>query len=513
MKRHFLLPIAALMAAGMMFVGCKKDESDDVKISHKDSAKVIEVMTKSRYDIAGYHTPRDGEKDIHLGAELLYHPGVALNAPFEVTIPGDITFTYRYELTSCTLTDPSGANLVTEYKYNEQDSSISIAHKTFASETQYNLSTTITLMQQTNGAWQPVVYNGKAMDYELSSNFTTGTAAEAIRPDDILYSYPIDRQLNYMPKEYTEGYIMLNYKYPELFDGIAANDMKVVVKNITDDTKVEQTTTFSVKESHEVDGEVAELGYSLKDIMFDPNQIYSLAFFCGEKQVHQIYFRTSFYETLKSKLEHFEWDNTTLKKSSMDALRKEMHQRIPASEQFDIFEAQTTNLSYEPANRIRYTADGNLDRCLIYITADLENCAWYQNSIFKQLYNNYSLDYNDAGRIVKYPPIDAYEILLYDSYKKLSDNDINSKKVDVVSTYSCVITSYLVFFMDNDVRKRGDILRMENESTLSALDKQIKDYYEPPFYSIGSGDYPYFISFRLPGKNIITYTERHVMTL
>ncbi|MDD6003876.1 MAG: hypothetical protein PUC50_16995, partial [Bacteroidales bacterium] len=162
---------------------------------------------------------------------------------------------------------------------------------------------------------------------------------------------------------------------------------------------------------------------------------------------------------------------------------------------------------------IRYTDNGNLDRCLISITADLDNCAWYQNSIFKQLYDNYSLDYDDKGRMVKYPPIDAYEISNSDYDKRiLSDDDINRKKVEHIST-GCGIISYLVFFMDNDVRERGDIFRKEKESTLSALDKQIKDYYEPPLYLKGSGDYPYFISFRLPGKNIITNTERHVMTL
>ena len=153
-----------------------------------------------------------------------------------------------------------------------------------------------------------------------------------------------------------------------------------------------------------------------------------------------------------------------------------------------------------------------MDRCLIYITADLDNCAWYQNSFFKQLYNNYSLDYNDAGRMVKYPPIDAYTIVLSDYDKKrLSDEDINSKRLKIESS-AFRIFSYLVFFMDNDVRKRGDIFRMQNdESTLSELDKAIKDYHNPPLYS--EGDYPYFISFRLPGKKIITYTERHVMTI
>lgn len=510
-KRIFTTIIAAAMSAMIVLPSCNKDDNE-IKLTHKDSAKVLEVLTKSQYAVGGNFSPNNGAKDIYVGTDFSIKPGVALNTPFEVKL-ADQTVTYRYDLKSCTITDASGADFATDHNYSEQDTLITINSKILNGNTEYTLSSTIALMQQINGEWQPVVYNGDVKEYVSTSLFTTCQAADALRPADILFSYPIDRQLNYMPKEYQEGYIMLSYKYPELFNGASANDMKVIIKNITDDTKAEQSTPFTVKESHEVEGEAVELGYSLKDIMFDPNQIYSLAFYCGDKKVHQIYFRTSFYETLKSKLAHFEWDNTFLSVTSEDAQCKEMHHLIPTPEGFDIFEAQVTNLSYEPAYRIRYTDNGNLDRCLISITADLDNCAWYQNSIFKQLYDNYSLDYDDKGRIVKYPPIDAYEISNSDYDKRiLSDDDINRKKVEHIST-GCGIISYLVFFMDNDVRKRGDIFRKEKESTLSALDKQIKDYYEPPLYLKGSGDYPYFISFRLPGKNIITYTERHVMTL
>ena len=138
MKKIFLYATIAAMMAMIIMPSCKKDDNDEVKlISHTDSAKIIAVMTKSQFDVFGKFSPRDGVKDINVGAELSYKPGVALNQPFDVTIPGDITFTYRYDLTACTLTDQSGTNLITDYKYNEQDTTITITNKTLAEETQY----------------------------------------------------------------------------------------------------------------------------------------------------------------------------------------------------------------------------------------------------------------------------------------------------------------------------------------------------------------------------------------
>ena len=515
MKRLFLLPIAAEMSAMIFLPSCNKDDNE-VKISHKDSANILEVLTKSQYAVGGNFSPNNGAKDIYVGTDFSIKPGVALNTPFEVKL-ADQTVTYRYDLKACTITDASGADFASDYYYSEQDTLITINSKILNGNTEYTLSSTIALMQQINGEWQPVVYNGDAKEYVSTSLFTTCQAADTLRPADILFSYPIDRQLNYMPKEYQEGYIMLSYKYPELFNGASANDMKVIIKNITDDTKAEQSTPFTVKESHEVEGEAVELVYSLKDIMFDPNQIYSLAFYCGDKKVHQIYFRTSFYETLKSKLEHFEWrtivtDNSVLESyESRYPLYDELILYLRSPESFDIFEMQVTNLL---ERSLSYTDKGNLHSCLIYITADLDNCAWYQNCNLKKLYDNYSLDYDDWGRMVQYPPIDAFEIgqnVIYDRDKKefLSDDDINSKKVDRIPN-GCCIKSYLQAFMYKDLHTRRSILSSKNESELSEIDNQMKLIVDYPYTA---GDYPYFISFRLPGKEIITYTEKHTMII
>lgn len=525
-KIFFLTTIAAMMASAIILSSCHKDDNAEPKYTKKDSAKVYDVLLKNTYAITGDFTPHDGAKDIFVGADCSIRPVVALNAPFEVPL-ADQTVTYRYDIASCTLTDASGANIVTEYKYNEQDTLISITNNILKSNTQYTLTAKITLSQLIDSEWQPVIYKGAPLVYEQSSKFTTCTAAEAIRTTDILFSYPIDRQLNYMPKEYQEGYIMLSYKYPELFNGVAANDMKVIIKNITDETKSDQSTHFTVKESHEVEGEVIGIDYSLKDIIFDPNQIYSLAFYCGDKQVHQIYFRTSFYETLKSKLAHSSGLDDVIRASTsfyheglpLDYyLRPNFPFTFEGNEDFDKFECQRLYYALPPTydNGLQYARIAPLQDRLITLEADLENWNLYKE-VYKIVYDHYSFESifgnskekNERGWI-KFPPSNAMEVYCADEPTCLTDEEISNKSLNPLEKKWAYIFWYQVPFLRRDLY----LIHQVNYDPKDEIEKQIDQLYA----NLGSSTWeydtelPYFISFKLPGKNIVTYSEKRVVT-
>ncbi|MBP5368779.1 MAG: hypothetical protein J6Z01_10045 [Bacteroidales bacterium] len=516
-KIFFATLIAAAMSVIIIIPSCKKDDEDNTpKFTRKDSAEVRNLFQTSPYIIINEIIPRNGESNIHIGSDFYVNLGVAIGSPFEVKLAEQIN-TYRYDIVSCTLTDPSGANLVTEYKYNEQDTLIKISNGLLNANTEYTIAAKISLSQLIDGEWQPVIFNGAPLEYGDESKFTTVQTADVIRPDDILYSYPIDRQLNYMPKEYTEGYLMLNYKYPELFNGVAANDMKVVIKNITDATKGEQTTTFIVKESHEVDGEVVELNYSLKDIIFDSNQIYSLEFYCGNKNIHQIYFRTSFYETLKSKLAHHseqfdgQFRSITIKDHTWGKLTK----YLQLEETFDKYECQTISNSICIGTNETNDHMETLNTCLIPIEFDLKNCDWYQNSVFQLLYNNYppfdSYSTQRGSSSINYPPNNACELFCTGITEYfLSDDEIQEKKIND-RTKSYKLRSYLYDFMWDDICDRKSNIDYKAEKTDIA--QQIRQFYWDNHQSPNpNGVYSYYISFRLPGKNTITYQERHAFT-
>ncbi len=519
-KRIFTTIIAAAMSAMIFLPSCNKDDNE-IKLTHKDSAKVLEVLTKSQYAVGGNFSPNNGAKDIYVGTDFSIKPGVALNTPFEVKL-ADQTVTYRYDLKSCAITDASGADFATGFNYNEQDTLITINSKILNGNTKYTLSSTIALMQQINGEWQPVVYNGATKEYVSTSLFTTCQAADTLRPADILFSYPIDRQLNYMPKEYQEGYIMLSYNYPELFDGVEADNMKVVIKNISDETKAEQTTTFSVKDSREVEHEVVEIDYSLKDIQFDAEQIYSLTFYCGNKQVHQMYFRVSKHSTLKSKMESnagffdysfvdYWYDNIYLIGDYYKLVAYNY-----TDETFDKFECQTL-ADYVVQNDFLLNEkprSETINTCLITMEFDLETCEWYQNSTFKLLYDNYPQIQSRKPHSIKYPPINAFELFSADiANYSLTDEEIQSRTITDRST-RYLMRAYIGDYMMSDWKTRKEYIENGNgHNPKTEIDEAIVNNYPTPgpgwILKMCEGDYPYYVSFRLPGKNIITSKEKH----
>ncbi len=494
MKKISILLTIVAMSSSVIISSCKKE--DEVKFTEKDSVNVIKVLKRSKWDIHGKYNPVDGEQNVPVGVVMTIKPQFALNAPFDVDLAGT-TCTYRYDLTSCAITDPSGNNFLTNYQYNENDTCIYITNKILNPDTQYSLTSTIVLSQLVDGNWQPVVYKGAPLEHTYSSVFQTGQLADTINPADILFSYPIDRQLNYMPKEYTKGYIMLSNSYREFFEGISSNDMKLVVRNISEENTSDQTTTYTVSESHEVEKQIASIDFSLNNINFQPNTIYTLMFYCGAKKIHQIYFRTSYHPDLKTRLDNnksfFDGEIGVYFVNDFYVLL----QSGKLDENPDKFECQTMN---------GFSANETLNTCLMPMELVLDNADWYLQTPYKSIYDNNSpavdfYDYQNAcfHNPVKFPPINALALYPF-GYSNvenrwgnipipfLSDENIKTKTIDATKTYRFINSFYS--FANKEYRAHGN------------LDYDI-------FYK---GNYVYKISYRLPGKNIITSKHTHSLT-
>lgn len=506
MNKNYSKAIISIITICMVCVSCKKD--DEVKLTSKDSVNVLEVLNKSQWLVNGLYTPYNDAKDVPIGTEISIKPKVSFGIPFEVDLAGT-TCTYRYNLLSCTLTDPLGNNFITDYRYSEQDSKIIISNNILKPNTKYTLTSTIGLYQLVSGEWKPVIYHGSEKVYSSSSSFITGQFADKINSSDILFSYPIDRMLNYMSAEYTEGYIMLSNNYRELFENVLPKDMKLVVNNITDDTKLEQSTNFTVKESHEVDDEVISIDYSLKDITFEPNQIYSFSFYCGDKMVHQIHIRTSIHSTFKDKIEnnnHFfegnlydDWfDDTNIGSQRKLMIVKEL------DECFDKFECQTFSNHVFGNERKR---DETISTCLITFEFDLDKCDWYQTSLYKLLYDSYPPMTETMG-IIKNPPINAVEFFGENiTQEYLSDYEINNKTINNRKTW-IFLRSYLADYLFREYTGRVDYIKSHPDRTETDIFIMQN---QPTEIDLSVGKYSYILSYRLPGKNIITTSLNKTM--
>ena len=519
MKKTFLLSIAALVSAAVIISGCKKDDSNPEPtpepIVKYDSLQVLILFedNKSQFYDDNYHSPKYGDTDCRcFDAPLSIATRRKVYEPFVIKVNDTEEYTYRYQVADYSVTDATGANLAVDY-VPTSGTHILINHKDLKPNTQYTMSVTVTIAQLINGEWNPVVYQGSTKDFKCSVSFTTGElpSEDAIDSQDILYQYPIDRQLFYLPEEYKQGYIILGYRYDNIFNGVSEQELKVVITSVSDQTQAEQTTNFTYKKCSEVDRQVDEINYSLENVTFRPNTIYSLEFLCGSKSIYTMNINTSKYPNLQAKIA-----SATLSGIGRPLTyfyTEENNDRLKGLG-WGYFDLNILNMD-EPfdLNEI-----GKLSSSIIHMEMDLDNCDWYQNSLYRKIYENYSPDKLrvDVNAPCECPPADNILISTYGS-AVLSDEDIANKVVDteVYNALPQVIASYVSAQMYRDwlhVR-----LSLMDRTPKNDLEVQIReantDFNNDLHITLTPGDYPYFFSYRLPGKNIETFKQKYVITL
>lgn len=495
MKKLYFLSL--IIATAALFFGCKKDENEPEPTTPQiqlDSTEVRQLIsTVFSFNSEG-HNPKSGSTNCRcFNKPITIATDQKINEPIEIKVHDTVSYTYRYQIAKCSITDPSGEEMATEYIPNGSIQILNIPHKDLKSNTEYTVNVTIILAQLIEGEWEQVEYKKWSPSYTCTVKFTTGEfPGNRISADDILYQYPIDRQLNYLPEEYKQGYIMLSYNYKNIFDNTTDEDKKIVIKSISDADFTEKTINYTVTECHEVENQDIEIDYSLENIQFNKHQIYSLDFYCKDNIIYTMYFRTSKYPNAKTKLENFVVNGkANIRSLNGHPVLGDMLSNIDNME-FDLFEIPLEDRS---------------QTSLIALKADLDNCEWYQNSIYKLLYNSYPLDLSYFRSYKEYPPVDAMYInnseILYQGY--LSDNDIENKNTEKELDPVGSICMKLIIQMHEDIKMRLNNLQHKE------CDDKLEKYNQPVPYSVGS--YPYYISYRLPGKNIITYSEKHTLIL
>lgn len=516
MKKLYFLSL--IIATAALFFGCKKDENEpepkpQIKL---DSTEVKNLINSNLFFNDEYHKPKSGSTNCRcFNNPISIAVEKKIYEPIVIKVHDTVSYTYRYQITNCSITDASGENMATEYIPNEATYILNISHKDLKPNTEYTVDVTLTLTQLVNGEWKPVEYKRYTPNYSCKVKFTTGDLpGNTIDAQDILYQYPINRQLNYLPEEYKQGYIMLGYNYKNIFDNTSAADKKIVIKSISDADFSDKTINYTVTESHEVENQEIEINYSLENVQFNKHHIYSLEFYCKDNIIYTMYFRTSKYAKAEEKFKTFsEWaDGYAWVIGTENAQLNDIRRNVDNME-FDIFELPSTDKFKLPSTKESSTYDLNFRKSLIALKVDLDNCEWYQNSIYKILYETYPenmFQYTSTKPRYQYPPYDAMTMMnseiFYSGY--LSDEDIENKNTDKKLDPEGSIGMYLVFQMDSDFKA----IKSQVDKNSEFYKQYFDNFYQPPVYSQGS-TYPYFISYRLPGKNIITYSEKHVLTV
>lgn len=497
------------MSAMIFLPSCNKDDNTDPepepnkeeqkkeepKIQY-DSSEVFMLLTVPDYSFFNpdANNPKDGETNCRyfnypLSIALKNH---ALYQPFEIKVLDTLSYTYRYQIKNYTITNGAGEDMAGEYVEPESGTTVAcLPHKEFKPNTEYTVLTTVILAQLVDGKWKPVIYKNSTKEYTCSVKFTTGNLpGNKIESEDIMYQYPIDRQLYYLPEQYKLGYIMLGYSYQNIFNGVAKQDMKIIVSSISDETESKHETGFTYK--NDIQG--TEINYSLENITFNPQTIYRFDFLCGEDTIYYMHFATSKFPDMKSKFASIL--STGLKTSyTAEYLVMGNAYELQYDEFFDDFE-----LKNEQRTNGNITLSG-----LIRFEMDFKKSDAFHNSEYEYIYDNYTdvLKNVTQNRIEGYPPSsEFYYVKTYNIKVFLNDFQINHKKIASFTEYTSQITCNFSNIMMDDY----SIINKYISEPANEIEQHIKNKL-PPWPYLPFGTYKCWFYYLLPGKGTILYKE------
>ncbi|MDR1336168.1 MAG: hypothetical protein LBK22_04980, partial [Tannerella sp.] len=494
-------------------------------------------------DVIEQLSPGSGERDVNVFAA----PQVVFNIPVEkeMIISDDESGhrgTYKATLEEVTLKyKDTGVSVTGRPRFSSDGRVYMLAlDEPFESQREVTAYAKVSFQKKIDGRWQYVTGDdGRPVFEDKTSTFHTGDRPKEIQPEHVKYTYPIDRQYNFYPEEYRQGYILVSQNYTYLFTTEKPEGFRQAMK-ITDISGKSTEKPFTFRTSSAGNDIRLEIDFSMDGISFDSNRIYRLsisnipekanASMTGnissvttavegqadmsitkqqatetltqleEKEICALHFRSSSYGTVAEKMKAFEKPSEGWR----DYIEPYVHfikMNLREPELFDRYETQGA-AGYQPVIRFE---------------AQMDRTDWFTGSFYRDMYpslNPSKLEQNrkifDAGRDYGSPPAGAVSIVTGDDDRHLSDDEIS---VGMLSGYGAggVFRYSLSYWCARDFfyAKRDIAERIyRNESvTQREIDLLNRDF--PP--TVAKGDYPVKVSYVLPGRDITTSTTELVM--
>jgi len=162
--------------------------------------------------------PDDKQSDV----DVFAYPQVSFNTAVEKEIHmmnmDNQMETYRIKVAACKLNQ--GTQPITgKIEWNSTNDVASINTPEVLPPLQsLNFNVKVYWEKKINGVWKPLLKGDGTPDTEEKSvAFTTGPAPTTIPASNIAYSYPVNFQYNFHPKEYSNGYVQLKRGQAYLF--------------------------------------------------------------------------------------------------------------------------------------------------------------------------------------------------------------------------------------------------------------------------------------------------------
>lgn len=495
-----------------------------------EPCKIVEKKELLEQSIIASMTPADGSDTVN----VFVSPQVLLNIDCKNQMPIEIDGvknTYKVFVDSLKLVNFATKQEVKGTTQVSDDGLVVSFNPEVALEstTKYVFIAKVSFRQKVGNDWI-IAKDSEGTEYveRMESKFTSGKRPDHILPQHLICSYPLDKMYNFYPKETNTGYICLSENYSYLFDKVPEG-YEQKLRFSTLDGKF-QTSDFEHFKSEEVTNEKFELSFDLSKFAFDNQNIYKLEIVnipkriaqlnenvstdykiengdsirnisaegdfnqLETKQICELNFRVSKYNTLKEKVNSIDLDGKAFVDGT-DNYLKNISKGFETDDFFDILEQQVR---------------GKTDK-LVYLEADLENTEWYKKSLYKYVYDNFSEKELARVRSFSFKPADAMTIFnaLSINHNTLTDNEIQNGVATGIYPHG-MITYNVIFECDEDLRIAKTLISNKEKfgTGLNKTELEILNNDFPQSYT--KGEYPYKISYRLPGKGTITSTINKV---
>ncbi len=481
-------------------------------------------------DMIAQITPDNGDKDVSVFVAPQLLLNVASETEMTITDNRGVKGTYRIKLDYFQVKKEDGTTV--EGKTIRSNDGLSYTfdpEEAFESTTVYTVSARVLFQKKNGNSWQTYIEDGSDYSEEKTVRFTSGERPDHILPEHLLCGYPQMRQYNFYPKEWNEGYILVTENYSYLFTTIPEGYMQRVRFETLDGKG--SNFSFTFKRVYDY-GAKFEIDFNLGNFQFRNNEIYRISVLNipkeqakidanvsrsetsvsddisvrkieaeGEldiletKEIVSYCFRTSKFNTFKEKVASLNLSGNAYV-SGKDAQLKYMRRDLESDDFPDGFEYQHT-----------VEGVGFMEGNMMVLEPLLDKTKWYNNSIFPYVYNEYTREQVATGdiRSYNYPPNNAMTIFnaLFATHKDLKDDEIASGVASGLPQIGN-IGYYVVFQCDHDIRIVQNLVadKLIHKQSLRGHDNDFKTYIQPDPYT--PGDYPFKVSYRLPGKKIIT---------
>ena len=497
---------------------------------------IIEGGSPFGEDVIEQLTPADKSGDVN----VFIVPQLVLNIPAEesMTIEDEDgrKETYRIGIAEFSITNTE-TNTNAKYTTSKSEDGRIWTYdldEPLESHKQYKAYAKVTFERKDGDKWVPVPdENGKPYFEEKTVEFTAGERPKYIMPEHIVYAYPADRQYNFLTKEHEEAYVMVSKDYSYLFTTEKPEGFDQKVQFTTFDGSAIDAS-FTHKKVSGVSGVKFEVDIPTANLNLVTDQIYNMAIVnvpqriavanenitttetrlvasndssdvnvtthaaegdlavLEQTEIYSVDFRTSSYKTFEEKMKAMEvadiipWQHYPY----VYGLISNMYDNTPTAEIFD--EAEY--------------GDADYSKRLIQFEVDYSSMEWYKKLVAPDIYENANLR-SVVGNI---NPPSSYDVVSVEfrssSLPRLDDMMIESNSRPNKSHYGAITNNCLKYIDEDRMNYRTEIANKASHGADMGKVNAFMSIDNIP--ALTFGNYPYYIKYVLPGKDIVTTKYR-----